>query len=49
MIARDTAVVIQPNPITPDERLGLQLGALTIVRDDGAECLHTIPFAPLIA
>jgi len=49
VIARDTAVVIQPNPITPDERLGLQLGALTIVRDDGAECLHTIPFAPLIA
>jgi Xaa-Pro dipeptidase len=48
-IARDTAVVIQPNPITPDERMGLQLGALTIVRDDGAECLHTIPFEPLIA
>jgi Xaa-Pro aminopeptidase len=48
-IARDTAVVIQPNPITPDERMGLQLGALTIVRDDGAECLHTIPFEPLVA
>jgi Xaa-Pro dipeptidase len=48
-IARDTAVVIQPNPITPDERMGLQLGALTIVRDDGAECLHGLPFEPLIA
>jgi Xaa-Pro aminopeptidase len=48
-IARDTAVVIQPNPITPDERMGLQLGALTIVRDDGAECLHTLPFEPLFA
>jgi Xaa-Pro dipeptidase len=48
-IARETAVVVQPNPITPDERMGLQLGALTIVRDDGAECLHTIPFEPLIA
>jgi response regulator of citrate/malate metabolism len=22
------AIVIQPNPITPDERMGLQLGAL---------------------
>ena len=43
------AVVLQPNPITPDERMGLQLGALTIVRDDGAECLHTVPFEPLIA
>jgi hypothetical protein len=48
-IARDTAVVIQPNPITPDERMGLQLGALTIVRDGGAECLHTLPFEPLLA
>jgi Xaa-Pro dipeptidase len=48
-IERDTAVVIQPNPITPDERMGLQLGALTIVRDDGAECLHTLPFEPLLA
>jgi Xaa-Pro aminopeptidase len=48
-IARDTAVVIQPNPVTPDERMGLQLGALTIVRDDAAECLHSIPFEPLIA
>jgi Xaa-Pro aminopeptidase len=48
-IERDTAIVIQPNPITPDERMGLQLGALTIVRDDGAECLHTVPFEPLIA
>jgi Xaa-Pro aminopeptidase len=48
-IERDAAVVIQPNPITPDERMGLQLGALTIVRDDGAECLHTLPFEPLVA
>jgi Xaa-Pro aminopeptidase len=46
---RGMAIVIQPNPITPDERMGLQLGALTIVRDDGAESLHRIPFAPLVA
>jgi Xaa-Pro aminopeptidase len=43
------AVVLQPNPITPDERMGLQLGALTIVREDGAECLHGVPFEPLLA
>ena len=43
------AIVLQPNPITPDERMGLQLGALTIVRDDGAECLHDVPFEPLLA
>jgi hypothetical protein len=29
--------------------MGVQLGALTIVRDEGAECLHTVPFEPLIA
>ncbi len=38
------AIVVQPNPITPDERMGLQLGALTIVREDGAESLHAVPF-----
>jgi Xaa-Pro aminopeptidase len=42
-------IVIQPNPITPDERMGLQLGALTVVRDDGAESLHDVPFEPLLA
>jgi Xaa-Pro aminopeptidase len=45
---RGMAIVIQPNPITPDEQMGLQLGALTIVRDDGAETLHRVPFEPLV-
>lgn len=48
-IERNAAVVVQPNPITPDERMGLQLGALTVIRDGGAECLHAVPFEPLIA
>ena len=43
------AVVIQPNPITPDERMGLQLGDLTIVRDGGVERLHAVPLEPLVA
>jgi Xaa-Pro aminopeptidase len=46
---RNMAIVIQPNPITPDERMGLQLGALTIVGDEGAESLHHVPFEPLFA
>ena len=46
---RNMTVVIQPNPITPDERMGLQLGALTVVRDGGAESLHRVPFEPLVA
>ena len=43
------AVVIQPNPITPDERMGLQLGQLTVVRSDGVESLHALPFDALVA
>ncbi len=43
------AVVIQPNPITPDERMGLQLGALTVVTNSGAESLHAVPFEPVVA
>jgi Xaa-Pro aminopeptidase len=46
---QDTAVVIQPNPVTPDERMGLQLGELTIVREGGAESLHGVPLEPLVA
>jgi Xaa-Pro dipeptidase len=46
---RSMAVVIQPNPITPDERMGLQLGGLTVVRDGGAESLHAVPLEPLLA
>jgi Xaa-Pro aminopeptidase len=45
----DTAIVIQPNPVTSDERMGLQLGELTVVREDGAESLHEVPLEPLIA
>ncbi|HSL66176.1 MAG TPA: hypothetical protein VK874_16095, partial [Gaiellaceae bacterium] len=43
------AVVLQPNPVTPDERMGLQLGGLVIVRADGCERLHRVPLAPLVA
>lgn len=45
---QNMAIVIQPNPITPDERMGLQLGALTIVTEQGAECLHQVPFEPVV-
>jgi Xaa-Pro aminopeptidase len=48
-IERGMTIVVQPNPITPDERMGLQLGALTVVTDDGAESLHELPFEPLLA
>lgn len=46
---RNMAIVVQPNPITPDERMGLQLGALTVVGEERAESLHAVPLAPLVA
>jgi Xaa-Pro aminopeptidase len=46
---QDTAIVIQPNPVTPDERMGLQLGELTVVRESGAESLHGVPLEPFVA
>ncbi len=42
-------VVVQPNPITPDERMGLQLGALAVVTEKGVESLHRVPLAPILA
>jgi Xaa-Pro aminopeptidase len=47
-IERNMAIVIQPNPITRDERMGLQLGGLAIVTEGGAESLHRVPLEPLI-
>ena len=46
---RNMTVVVQPNPITPDERMGLQLGALTVIREEGAESLHEVALEPLVA
>jgi Xaa-Pro dipeptidase len=43
------AVVIQPNPVTRDERMGLQIGGLVMVRAEGVEPLHEVPFEPLVA
>ena len=48
-IEEGMTIVVQPNPITPDERMGLQLGALTVVTPNGADSLHTLPLEPLIA
>jgi Xaa-Pro aminopeptidase len=48
-IEEGMTIVVQPNPITPDERMGLQLGALNVVTPNGAESLHTLPWEPLLA
>ena len=47
-IEEGMTIVVQPNPITPDERMGLLLGALTVVTPNGAESLHGLPWEPLL-
>lgn len=47
--AEDMAIVVQPNPITPDERMGLQVGALTRVTKDGAVSLQEYPMKFIVA
>lgn len=47
--AEDMAMVVQPNPITPDERMGLQVGALTRVTKHGAVSLQKYPMKFVIA
>jgi len=47
--AEDMAMVVQPNPITPDERMGLQVGALTRVTEDGAVSLQKYPMKFVVA
>lgn len=47
--AEDMAMVVQPNPITPDERMGLQVGALTRVTKDGAVSLQKYPMKFVLA
>jgi Xaa-Pro dipeptidase len=37
------ALVVQPNVITTDERIGVQTGHLLVVTDDGQESLHSAP------
>ena len=47
--AEDMAIVVQPNPITPDERMGLQVGALTRVTKAGAVSLQKFPMKFIVA
>jgi Xaa-Pro dipeptidase len=40
----DQVMVVQPNPVSPDQRAGLQLGCAVRVGREGAEPLHRYPF-----
>ncbi len=41
--AENMVVVIQPNLITEDEQMGLQVGSMLLVTERGAESLHRYP------
>jgi hypothetical protein len=41
--AKNMVVVIQPNLITADEQMGLQVGSMLLVTEAGAESLHRYP------
>ncbi len=40
-------VVIQPNPVTPDERMGVQIGNLVRITATGIEPLQQFPLRAL--
>ena len=40
---KNMCVVVQPNVISPDERMGVQLGNLHVVTETGLESLHCYP------
>lgn len=42
-LAAGMTVVLQPNVVTPDHRLGVQTGELVLVTEAGAESLHRFP------
>ena len=48
VLERDTTVVLQPTPTTPDERMGMQLGELGLVTETGFESLHSLPAEVLL-
>ncbi|MEK6710313.1 MAG: hypothetical protein AABZ64_07020 [Nitrospinota bacterium] len=43
-LQENEVVVVQPNPVTPDGKAGLQLGAAMVVRPGGGGSLHAYPF-----
>jgi Xaa-Pro dipeptidase len=43
ILKENMVLVIQPNVITPDEKMGLQFGETVVVRKNGCETLDTFP------
>ena len=48
ILRENMVLVIQPNVITPDEKMGLQFGETVVVRKNGCESLDTFPRAWIV-
>ena len=46
---KNMCIVVQPNVISQDERMGLQLGQLHVLTEAGLEPLHRFPFDFIVA
>lgn len=42
-LEKDMTLVIQPNPTTRDEKMGVQLGEMVLVTDHGSKSMHASP------
>ena len=42
-LEKDMTLVIQPNPTTHDEKMGVQLGEMLLVTESGSKSMHAIP------
>jgi Xaa-Pro aminopeptidase len=40
---KDMVIVVQPNVVTPDHRMGVQVGDMLRVTDNGVESFHSVP------
>lgn len=43
VIEENTTIVLQPNPVTPDEKAGMQLGQMGLITKEGFVSMHASP------
>jgi Xaa-Pro aminopeptidase len=48
-LEEDMVVVIQPNPVTPDQKAGVQLGNLCVIQKNGSRSLQRYPMEFVVA
>jgi hypothetical protein len=43
VLERNSTIVLQPNPTTADEKVGMQLGQMGLITDEGFVPMHASP------